>query len=206
MSESQKNPENDSFPETSLNNDVEQEQSDSSSESLSNGPDINLLQNELEKTRDQLLRALADAENTRRRAQKDREDASKYAVTSFARDMLDVSDNLRRALDALPEDSIKADPHLANLVDGILATERGLLQIFERNGIRKLEPMDEPFNANFHEVMFETPVPGKPGGMIIQLIEPGYLLKDRLLRPARVGVTKATGETPPQHKPIDESV
>lgn len=158
---------------------------------------ITALQDDLDKTREQAQRALAEAENTRRRAQKEREDASKYAVSGFAKDLLEVSDNLRRALEAVPSDLLESEPRLKNLVDGIEATERTLLRTFEKHGIQKIEPLDEPFNPNFHEVMFEAPAPGKPAGIIMQVVEPGYLLHDRLIRPARVGVTKDDGSGAP---------
>ena len=158
---------------------------------------ITALQDDLDKTREQAQRALAEAENTRRRAQKEREDTSKYAVSSFAKDLLEVSDNLRRALEAVPGDLLDSEPRLKNLVDGIEATERTLLKTFEKHGIQKLEPLDEPFDPNFHEVMFEAPAPGKPAGVVMQVVEPGYLLHDRLIRPARVGVTKDDGSGAP---------
>lgn len=151
-------------------------------------------EDELAKTKEQLLRALADAENTRKRAQKEREDASRYAIAGFSKDMLDIADNLRRALDAVPEDLLDTEPRIKNLVDGIQATERAMLNTFEKNGIQKLEPLGDVFDPNFHEVMFETPGTGKPAGEIIQVIEVGYTLKDRLLRPARVGVAKDEGQ------------
>ncbi len=153
------------------------------------------LQEELETAKDQTARALAEAENTRRRAQKEREDASKFAISKFAKDLLEVSDNLRRALDAMPADLLETDPRIQNLIEGIEATERSLLRTFEKNGITKVEPIDEPFDPNFHEVMFEAPVPGKPAGLVMQVVEPGYLLNERLIRPARVGVTKSDGGT-----------
>jgi molecular chaperone GrpE len=158
------------------------------------------LQAELDKTREQMLRALADMENLRKRSQKEREDASRYAVTSFARDLLDVADNLRRALDSAPVDLPDSDPRIFNLLEGIKATERGMLSALEKNGIRKIFPLDEPFNPNFHEVMLETPAPGKPSGTVVMVMESGYMLHDRLLRPARVAVAKndgQSGETPP---------
>ncbi len=139
---------------------------------------INALQNELESAKDQVARAMAETENTRRRARKEREDASKYAISNFAKDLLDVSDNLRRALEALPTDLLEAEPRLKNVMDGVEATERTLLKNFEKHHITKIEPLDEPFNPNFHEVMFESPVPGKPAGIIMQVLEPGYILHD----------------------------
>ncbi|MCB1652086.1 MAG: nucleotide exchange factor GrpE [Alphaproteobacteria bacterium] len=163
---------------------------------------VGALQDELDKAKDQAMRALAEAENTRRRAAREREDATKYSIARFAKDLLDVSDNLRRALEAVPEDLLESEPRLKNLVDGIEATERTLLKAFDTHGIKKLEPLDEPFDPNFHEVMFEAPVPGKPAGTVMQVIETGYILHDRLLRPARVGISKddgtqGGGNTPP---------
>ena len=171
-------------------------------EGLADAPANAALQEELDTAKDQLARALADAENTRKRAQKEREDASRFAISKFAKDLLDVSDNLRRALEAFPQDLVdESEPRIKNMIEGIEATERSLLSTFEKNGITKLEPMDEPFDPNFHEVMFEAEVPGKPAGIVMQVMEPGYLLNERLIRPARVGVTKNGGEETPPSTP-----
>lgn len=144
----------------------------------------------LAEAHDKMMRALAEAENTRRRAKQEREDASKFAVSSFAKDILEFSNNFGRALAAIP-DEVKADPKIAAIADGIDAMERELLKVFERHGIRKMEPLDQPFNPNLHEVMFEAPVPGKMGGTVIQVIEAGYTLNGRLLRAAKVGIAKS---------------
>ncbi len=152
------------------------------------------LQQDLLEARDRTMRALADAENTRKRAQKDREDTGKYAVANFARDLLDFGDNFKRALESMP------DSTPASVTEGLNAMETELLATFERHGIKKIEPLDEPFDANFHEVMFETPTPGKAPGTIIQVIEAGYVLNDRLLRAAKVGLAKAG---PAQEGPTD---
>lgn len=145
----------------------------------------------LAQSNDQLLRTVAEMDNLRKRSVREREDASKYAVTGFAKDLLDVADTFTRALQAIPAD-LREDARINSLIEGIEATERSLLTTFEKSGIKKIEPLDEPFNPHFHEVMFEAPVPGKAAGIIIQVIEPGYVINDRLLRPARVGVAKAT--------------
>ncbi|MCB1721447.1 MAG: nucleotide exchange factor GrpE [Rhodospirillales bacterium] len=176
-------------------------ETDEADSNETSGEELKALQEELAATRDQAKRALAEAENTRRRAVKEREDASKFAVSGFAKDLLEVSDNLRRALEAVPTDLLESEPRLKNLVDGIEATERTLLRTFEKHGIQKLEPMDELFDPNFHEVMFEAPAPGKPAGTIMQIMEAGYVLNDRILRPARVGVTKDDGSAPPEESP-----
>lgn len=151
------------------------------------------LEAELAQTKDRTMRALADAENTRKRAMKDRDDAGKYAIANFARDLLDFSDNFRRALESLPPETPEA------VKGGLDAMDRELQGTFDRHGITKIEPLDEPFDANFHEVMFEAPVPGKAKGIIIQVIEPGYVIKDRLLRAAKVGIAQA--EVAPQTDP-----
>jgi molecular chaperone GrpE len=146
---------------------------------------------EIARLKDQLLRALAETENLRRRAQREREDAVKYAATGFAREMLPVADNLGRALAAIPAGAAEADPALKALQEGVAATERQLLAGFERHGITRIDPMGERFDSNLHQAMFEVPGTGKPVGTIVQVLQPGYLLNDRLLRPAMVGVAKA---------------
>ncbi len=159
---------------------------------IENDP-IALLTKERDDMRDKMMRALAEAENTRKQSEKRQADTQKYAVSSFAKDMLDISDNLRRALDAISEDQL-TDETVKLLHEGVAATERVMLSNFEKHGIRKIEPTEGKFNPNFHEVMFEGDVPGKQAGEIIQLLEAGYVLHDRLLRPARVGVAKG-GDT-----------
>ncbi|PZQ44927.1 MAG: nucleotide exchange factor GrpE [Micavibrio aeruginosavorus] len=150
---------------------------------------IKQLEAEALDAKDKMMRALADAENTRRRAVKDREDAGKYAVSSFARDLLDFSDNFHRALAAIPKE-LHDDERVGSIITGLEAMDAQLLKTFGKHGIKKIEPLDETFNPNFHEVMFEAPVPGKPAGVVIQVVEAGYVLNDRLLRAAKVGVSK----------------
>jgi len=153
------------------------------------------LQTELATAKDQMVRAVAEAENTRKRMQKERQDAGKFAIAGFARDILEVADNLRRALNSLPAELIEAEPQIKNLQEGIEATERTLLKSFEKNQIQPIDAMGQIFDPNVHEVMFEAPDPSKPAGIIIQVLETGYTLNDRLLRPARVGVVKDEGQT-----------
>jgi len=147
------------------------------------------LEAELAEQKDRLLRALAETENVRRRGQREREDAEKYAVGGFAKELLSVADNLRRALDSLPEAEAR-DERTRNLLAGVAATERELLAVFERNGIRRIDPKGERFDHNFHQAIFEAPNSGKPAGTVVEVLQPGYLLRDRLLRPAMVGVAK----------------
>jgi len=147
------------------------------------------LEAELAGYKDRLLRALAEAENTRRRAQREREDASKYAITGFAKDLLSAADNLRRALDSLPESEAR-DERTRSLLAGVAATERELLSVFGRHGIRRIDPPGERFDHNFHQAIFEAERADQPAGTIVEVLQPGYVLNDRLLRPAMVGVAK----------------
>ena len=147
------------------------------------------LEAELVEHKDRLLRALAEAENTRRRAQRERDDATKYAISGFAKELLPAADNLRRALDSLPEAEV-GDERTRSLLAGVAATERELLSVFERHGIRRIDPMGERFDHNLHQAIFEVEHGDRPPGTIIEVLQPGYLLHDRLLRPAMVGVAK----------------
>jgi molecular chaperone GrpE len=148
------------------------------------------LEAELAATKDRLLRALAEGENTRKRMQREREDAGKYAATNFAKDMLDVSDNLSRALASAPPES-ELDERTRNLLAGVAATERELQVALERHGIKRIDPLGERFDHNFHQAMFEIADSGQPAGTIVQVLQPGYVIHDRLLRPAMVAVAKA---------------
>jgi molecular chaperone GrpE len=159
------------------------------------------LEAELAEQKDRLLRALAETENVRRRAQREREDTSKYAVAGFAKELLSVADNLRRALDSLPAGEAK-DGRMGSLLEGVEATERELLAVFERNGVRRIDPNGERFDHNLHQAIFEAERPGKPAGTIIEVLQPGYVLHDRLLRPAMVGVAK---ETPKPEEPVESA-
>lgn len=148
------------------------------------------LEAETAKLKDQALRAMAETENIRRRSEREREDTAKYAISGFAKSLLDAADNLRRAIDAVPGEAVEADAALKTLVDGVAATERQLLAAFERHGVTRIEPVGEAFDPNFHQAMFELPGTGKPAGTIVQVVQPGYVLQGRLLRPAMVGVAR----------------
>lgn len=136
------------------------------------------------------MRALAELENTRRRAARERDDTAKFAISSFARELLAVADNLRRALDAIPGDARETDELLNKLSEGVEATERQLLAAFDRFGIKKMEPLGQPFDPNFHQVMFELENTGQRAGTVVQVLQPGYTIHGRLLREAMVGVAK----------------
>jgi molecular chaperone GrpE len=152
--------------------------------------------------KDKALRAMAEVENIRRRAQRERDDAVKYAASNIARDLLSTADNLRRALTSVNEGQI-ADEATKNLLTGVAATERELLAAFEKNGIKRLDPKDERFDHNFHQAIFEVENTGKPSGTIVEVLQPGYVLHDRLLRPAMVGVAK--GGAAPSYPDQSES-
>jgi molecular chaperone GrpE len=140
--------------------------------------------------KDQLLRALAETENVRRRAARDKEDAAKFAMAGFAREVLGVADNLSRALEAISPESLEKDPALKTLFDGVQATQRQLDTAFEKQAIKKVWPLGEKFDSNLHQAMFEVPGTDKPAGTVVQVLQAGYTLHDRLLRPAMVGVAK----------------
>ena len=149
---------------------------------------------EIADLKDRLLRAVAETENVRRRAEKERGDASTYAITGFARDVLSISDNLSRALSALP-DGARDNEDMAGLIAGIEMTERELLNTLEKHGIRKIEPKGEKFDHNFHQAMFEVESAEHKPGTVVEVVQAGYVIKDRLLRPAMVGVAKASQDS-----------
>ncbi len=150
---------------------------------------LSVAEAEINDLRDKLLRAVAETENVRRRSDKEKADAANYAVTNFARDMLSIGDNLHRALQALPDDADLPDS-VKNLIEGVKMTDRELHNVFERHGINKIDPHGEPFDHNHHQAMFETETADHPNGTVLQVMQIGYKIKDRLLRPAMVGVSK----------------
>ncbi|WP_174803712.1 nucleotide exchange factor GrpE [Martelella limonii] len=149
---------------------------------------LDILKAENEKQRDQLLRLAAEMENLRRRTARDVKDAKAYAVTAFARDMLSVSDNLRRALDAIPED--KRTEEIKGFIEGVEMTERSMLTGLERHGVKKIEAEGQRFDPNIHQAMFEIPNPEIPSNTVVQVVQSGYMIGERVLRPAMVGVSK----------------
>lgn len=145
--------------------------------------------------KDRLLRQAAETENVRRRLEKEKQDASAYALTGFARDLLGVADNLRRALDAVPE-SARADAGLATVLTGVEMTERELLNVFSKFGIAQIEALGQKLDPNKHQAMMEVPTAEAEPGTVVQVLQAGYVIKDRLLRPAMVGIAKAAGPAP----------
>jgi len=155
------------------------------------GPErLSELEAECADLKDKLMRAMAETENVRRRAQRDKEDASKYAIVSFAREMVSVADNLGRALESVDEETRKSNEAINNLFDGVEMTMRELLNNFERAGIKRIDAMGQLFDHNLHEAMFEMEDAEKPSGTVVQVVQVGYTIQDRLLRPAKVGVSK----------------
>ncbi|MCB1350237.1 MAG: nucleotide exchange factor GrpE [Maritimibacter sp.] len=153
--------------------------------------EIAVLTAERDELRDKFMRALADAENARKRSERDRREAENYGGSKLARDMLPVYDNLNRALEAVPEDMRN---QAGGLIEGVQLTMRELLNIFQKHGIKKVTPeVGDRFDPQMHEAMFEAPVPGTKAGDIIQVMSEGFMLHDRLLRPAQVGVSSTPG-------------
>lgn len=151
---------------------------------------VEQLQAEKADLQDKQLRALAEAQNVRRRAQQDVEKERKFGVERFARDVLSVADNFGRALSALPTDLSSLDPALRNVIVGIQATDRELQSVLERHGVTRIESLGKPFNAEFHQAMMEVEKADVPHGTVVQELIPGYLIAGRLLRAAMVAVSK----------------
>jgi molecular chaperone GrpE len=175
-------------------------------ESAAPADPVAVLAKEASDLKDRLLRTLAEMENLRRRTDKEVADARIYGVTNFARDILAVADNMERAMKAL-DDEIrdKAEAGVKALLDGVELTERELIKVMEKHGVRKIEPMGQKFDPNLHQAMFELPDPSVPTGTVVQVMQPGYKIGERVLRPALVGIAKggakaavgqAAGETP----------
>ena len=163
---------------------------------------LQALQEEVASLKDQRLRALAEAENIRRRAEKEKADASQYAVTKFARDMLGIADNFARALAAVPADvRAAADPQVKAVLDGVEATDRQLMQTLERYGVKAVDTSDGKFDPNLHQAIAEVPGNGKPAGAIVDVVQQGFMIGERLLRPAMVTVAKK--DVPAQPVSVD---
>jgi molecular chaperone GrpE len=152
-------------------------------------PRVTELEAEVADLKDRLLRALAEQENTRRRAQREREEAIRFAASPLARDLLATADNLRRAIESVPAERA-ADDAVAQLLAGVAATERALLEALEKHGIRRIDALGAPFDPNRHEAVFQAGDSEHPPGTVAEVVQEGYLHHDRLLRPAIVGVAK----------------
>lgn len=152
---------------------------------------VEALAKEAAEARDKMLRTLAEMENLRKRTTREVADARMYGITGFARDVLDIADNLQRALDAVPAEArAAADPGLKSLMEGVELTERSLLNALEKNGVKKFDPAGQKFDPNFQQAMFEVPDSSVPAGTVVQVIQAGFMIGERVLRPALVGVSK----------------
>jgi len=167
---------------------------------------VAVLAREAADMKDRLLRTLAEMENLRRRTDKEVADARTYGVTNFARDILAVADNMERALKALDDEiRTKADAGVKALLDGVELTERELIKVMEKHGVRRLEPAGQKFDPNLHQAMLEVPDPSVPSGTVVQVMQPGYTIGDRVLRPALVGVAKGGPKAPPGEAPANDN-
>jgi molecular chaperone GrpE len=156
--------------------------------------------------KDRLLRTLAEMENLRKRTEREVTDARLYGAASFARDLLGVADNMRRALDAVsPELRASAEAGVKALIDGVELTERELLKALEKNGVRQFSPRGEKFDPNVHQAMFEVPNPTVPAGSVVEVVAPGYMIGERVLRPAMVGVSKGGPKTAPASRAVNDN-
>jgi molecular chaperone GrpE len=157
---------------------------------------VEALAKEAAESRDKMLRTLAEMENLRKRTAKEVADARTYGITGFARDVLDIADNLQRALDAVPAETREsADPILKALIEGVELTERSLLNALEKNGVKKFDPSGEKFDPNFQQAMYEVPDASIPPGTVVQVVQAGYMIGERVLRPALVAVSKGGVKT-----------
>lgn len=154
------------------------------------GADLDALLTENAEMRDRLLRTMADMENLRRRTEREKADTARYAVTSFARDVLTVGDNLKRTIEHVPAEAASQDPALKSFLDGVELTERELLNVLERHGVTRIEPLGQRFDPNCHQAMYEVPNPDVPEGTVVDVMQAGYTIGDRCLRPALVAVAK----------------
>ena len=148
------------------------------------------LEAKIEDLKDQLVRTLADSENLRKRTLKEIEHSKKYSHISFVRDLVSLFDNLQRALDAVPDDKSELSEPIKNLIVGLEIVNKEIINTFEKHNLKQIEPLGEKFDYNFHQAMFEVPTNEKEPGIVVEVSQKGYLLYDRLVRPAMVGISK----------------
>lgn len=154
--------------------------------------------------RDRLLRTMAEMENVRRRTEREKADTARYAISNFARDVLTVGDNLRRTIEHVPADAAAQDPALKSFLDGVELTERELLNVLERHGVTRIDPVGQRFDPNCHQAMFEVQNPDVPEGTVVDVMQAGYVIGDRCLRPALVAVAKGGAKQAPPSQAGDE--
>ena len=178
--------------ETNLEESVDL-QNDEEGEVTESSKSLDELEAKISELKDQLLRTVADSENLRKRLEREKEQTRKFGIANFAKDLLSIADNLGRALDAAPNKEDVEDKAIENLVLGIQMTEQELQKAFDNNNIRKIDPLGEKFDYNFHQAMFEVEETDKEPGIVVQVLQPGYAIDDRILRPAMVGVAATKG-------------
>ncbi|SDI76982.1 MULTISPECIES: nucleotide exchange factor GrpE [Bradyrhizobium] len=163
------------------------------------------LAKELADARDKTLRTLAEMENLRQRTRREVADSKTYGITGFARDILDIADNLQRALDAIPVEAKEtADPGIKAFIEGVELTERSLLNTLEKNGVKKFDPSGQKFDPNFQQAMYEVPDASVPAGTVVQVVQAGFMIGERVLRPALVGVSKGGAKAAPSTAPSEQ--
>jgi molecular chaperone GrpE len=167
-------------------------------------PDVAAIAKEAADYKDRLLRTLAEMENLRRRTEREITDARAYAVSSFAQDLVVVADNIRRALQAAEDTGGAFEGPARALLDGVGLTERELLKVLDKHGVKKFDPLGAKFDPNLHQAIFEVPDPNVPAGSVVQVVQPGFMIGDRVLRAALVGVSKGGPRVAPQSRPADE--
>jgi molecular chaperone GrpE len=163
--------------------------------------DLETLLSENADMRDRLLRTMADMENLRQRTEREKEDTARYAISNFARDVLTIGDNLRRTIEHVPAEAAGQDPALKSFLEGVELTERELLKMLEKYGVTKLEPLGQRFDPNQQQAMYEVPTTEVPDGTVVDVMQAGYTIGDRVLRPALVAVSKGGAKPAPQKKP-----
>ena len=183
--------------------DLTVEEIDSGPEDTTKEP-LEALEEQVSELKDQLLRSVAELDNYRKRAEREKEQLRKFGIANFAKDLLSAADNLRRAVESGPSDLEGADESVKNLIVGVEMTEKELLNAFEKNGVRKIDPTGEKFDYNFHQAMFEVETDKEEPGFVMQVLQPGYAIEDRVLRAAMVGVSKSN--RPDQPEGVDEEV
>jgi molecular chaperone GrpE len=168
------------------------------------GAELEALVAENADMRDRLLRTMADMENLRRRTEREKIDTARYGITNFARDVLTVGDNLRRTIEHLPAEAASQDPALKSFLEGVELTERELHKVLERHGVTKIEPLGQRFDPNCHQAMFEVEDPSVPEGAVANVMQAGYVIGDRCLRPALVAVAKGGPKATAPQAPASE--
>jgi molecular chaperone GrpE len=175
-------------------------QDESGDEDLEVGADLETLLAENADMRDKLLRTMADMENLRRRTEREKADTARYAISNFARDVLTIGDNLKRVMEHVPADAAAQDPALKSFLEGVELTERELLNMMERHGVTSIEPLGQRFDPNSQQAMYEVPNPEVPEGTVVEVMQAGYMIGDRCLRPALVAVSKGGAKPTAQPK------